>query len=130
VLSGLLSMMLLVVVGTAAASALLPEGAAAQPGVPYLTLNLGYSTAFAAVGGWIAARLAPRRATLHAAALASLVAVLAVASTLAAPPQPGQPPWYGWVVALLGVGGALAGGAMAAPRTSSRAGAPLGAGAS
>jgi hypothetical protein len=123
VIAGWASMTVLVVIGTAVAASVMLR-AESSPTLPYLTVNLLYSTAFAAVGGWVAARLAPWRTELHVGVLAGIVALLGVASAMSAPPQSAQPGWYGWVIALLGACGVLAGGAVAVRRGRGGAAAP------
>jgi hypothetical protein len=109
VLAGFAIMSVLVVAGIAAAAALM-LGGSQVPTTPYLAVNLGYSAAASALGGYLTARLASRRPLTHALVLAALVGALGVASALAAPPSSGQPAWYPWVVSGLGVVGVALGG--------------------
>jgi len=117
VMSGFLTMMLLVIAGTVAATALLlPGGLHAVQGesppahLPpaYLAANLAISLAAAVAGGWLTAKLAPTAPFAHTLALAAVTLVMSVGSMPA--PQPGQPAWYGWAIAVLGVAGVLLGG--------------------
>jgi hypothetical protein len=110
VFAGFVCMSLLVIAATAAAGALLLQGS--SPTGPYVVVNLLYSTAFAAVGGYLTAHLAPRRPRSHVAALALLVALMGAASAAGSAPSAGQPGWYGWTVGVLGVAGILVGGSL------------------
>jgi len=117
VMSGFLTMMLLVIAGTVAATALLlpgglhaVQGESAPAHLPpaYLAANLAISLAAAVAGGWLTSKLAVQAPFAHAAALAVVVLVMSLGSMPSA--QPGQPAWYGWAIAVLGVAGVLAGG--------------------
>jgi peptidoglycan/LPS O-acetylase OafA/YrhL len=71
----------------------------------YLTANLIVSFAAALVGGFVTARIATRSRRAHVLAFAGLLFVMSLLSTIAGR-QPGQPDWYPWVVALVGIAGA------------------------
>jgi hypothetical protein len=79
-----------------------------QPTQAFLMVNLAYSLAFALSGGLLAARLAPRAPALHALILAVFLLALAAPSLMQ--PEPGVPPWYPAVIALIGPGGIIVGG--------------------
>jgi hypothetical protein len=53
------------------------------PGPGFLLCSLAYGAAFAASGGYLAARLAPRRPMLHAGVVAALLTLGAVGSAAA-----------------------------------------------
>ncbi|MBV6522642.1 MAG: hypothetical protein MNPFHGCM_02790 [Gemmatimonadaceae bacterium] len=118
ILSGYLAMAILVVVLTPVAVWLfIPAEALKLRPVPYTTAyivsNFTYSFAAAVAGGWLAARMAPRRPLEHGGALAGVMAMLALGAVLSkgSPASAtNQPSWYGWSVALTGAAGALAGG--------------------
>jgi hypothetical protein len=74
---------------------------------PRLVPALGLRFVGAVLGGWLAARVAPRAPFAHAAVLAMLVLILSVGSMASAA---GYPMWYGAAAVILGVGGVLAGG--------------------
>ena len=85
-----------------------------EPTGLYLALNLGGSLLAALLGGWLAVRLAGRR---MAAAWVLVGAMLLLsAGSVVGEPAPGQPDWYPLAVALVGVVGVTAGGALAADR--------------
>jgi hypothetical protein len=52
------------------------------PSPGFLVCSVAYGTAFAAAGGYLAARLAPRRPLFHAAIVAALLGVGALAAIL------------------------------------------------
>jgi hypothetical protein len=74
--------------------------------VGWVVFNVIYGCAFAVVGGYVAARLAPSRPMAHAVVLGTLMAVFAVLTAVAvatAPPSPeyaNQPGWYYPVLAI------------------------------
>ncbi|MGH7537352.1 MAG: hypothetical protein ACREMF_01840, partial [Gemmatimonadales bacterium] len=70
---GFLAMVVLILVSTPIITKLLLLDPAQRPTPAYLTVNLLTGFAFAGVGGWIAASLAPGAGQWHAAALAALV---------------------------------------------------------
>lgn len=104
--AGLVSMFLVVIVGTLIASSAAEEGAV--PGRAYLAANLVISFLGAFGGGSISFSLAPSRPWLHTFALAGLLLILTGISGLQ--PAPGQPGFYPLVILLLGLGGVAAGG--------------------
>jgi hypothetical protein len=81
-----------------------------QPGAGYLAANLLSAVVAALAGGWTTARLAGRHPMLHAVVLAAIVLSLGVMGARA--PQPGQPTWYPWTLAIIGPVGVLAGAAL------------------
>jgi peptidoglycan/LPS O-acetylase OafA/YrhL len=85
-----------------------------EPTVLYLALNLAGSLLAALLGGWIAVRLAGRR--MAAAWVLVGAMVLLSAGSVVGEPAPGQPEWYPLAIALVGVVGVTAGGALAADR--------------
>ena len=74
--------------------------------VEWVIFNVIYGCAFAVIGGYVAARLAPARPVAHATVLGLLMAVFAVITGYAvsvAPPSPeyaNQPGWYYPVLAI------------------------------
>lgn len=114
---------LAVLAGGAVAAALFQVGAAvafvvlygiplgASPGRPtvsYFVLNLGFAGIAAIAGGRLTARLARQRRRTHVGALALVLAAVALWGFS----RPGSqwPGWYPPVLALVGLGGTLAGG--------------------
>jgi hypothetical protein len=90
---------------------LLPSGAGAEPPTPtaaYLAVNLAGGALFAVIGGFVTAFLSQRAPMAHVLALA--VAIVALFGVSIAMPEPGQPPWYPYVLVVLGPGGVLLGG--------------------
>ena len=104
--AGLISMFLVVIVGTIIAASATETGAA--PGRVYLAVNLVISFLGAGAGGAITFAFAPRRPWLHALALAALLLILATISGLQ--PAPGQPEIYPLVVLSIGLAGVSGGG--------------------
>ncbi len=74
----------------------------------WLWANVGYSMAFAVVGGYLTATIARYRGTLHG----GLLAVLIVALALAAGTEAGrnEPGWYPAVLTFSSAAAAVAGG--------------------
>jgi hypothetical protein len=112
VLVGLGVSVALIVVGTLIASArLLPPGVdwvAHMPGPTYLAATLGLSFGAAVLGGYVAAHATTAHRFRTAAVVAASLAVLELVSFVL--PFTGQPPFFLWLVPLLVVAGALAGG--------------------
>ena len=82
-----------------------------SPGAPttqFLALNVFYSAAAAAFGGYATASLAPERPSAHVLILAVMVLIMGVSSLLA--PQPGQERWNLVAVLVLGPVCAFIGG--------------------
>ena len=111
VFAGFTAMVMLVLVGTPVIAKLLLADPA-QPLTPsYLRMNLLSGFVFAAVGGWIAAHLAPNGPLWHAAAMALVVLVLGIATAAqGGAVRAGQPQWYAWTLPFVGASGALLGG--------------------
>jgi hypothetical protein len=109
VLGGALVTFAAVIAGTVAAATLL-AGSDGAVTPSYLVANLVVSFGAAAAGGWLVARLAPRRPLVHASVLAALI-VLVSAPGLGAP-APGQPAWYPAVILLIGMVGIATGAAL------------------
>jgi hypothetical protein len=109
VLSGYASMAIVVMALTPLAARLfIPEGAVA--GAPYLSANIAYSFAAAVLGGWVAARLAPRNPLAHGAALAGTILILSLTMLQAGSQSGGpQPSWYPLATLVIGVAGSLIG---------------------
>lgn len=108
-----------VIAGTMLAAVVLagPEGSATGA---YLAANLAVSLGAAVLGGWLVARLAPRRPMVHAAALAAVIVALTLPGL--GSPAPGQPSWYPAVILIIGVAG-VAGGALVGARAGDGSGA-------
>lgn len=86
-----------------------------EPGMltpEYLGVNLAYSIAAAAFGGYSTAALAPDRPSAHALILSVMVLIMGVSNFIL--PQPGQERWYLIALIVLGPLGALAGGQLRA----------------
>ena len=111
-IAGFAAMAVAVMVLTAGLAPVFAPGNVATP--LWLVVNLAYSLAAAALGGWVAAHLAPRARFEHGAA----VAVFVVASYFLGgmQPQPGQPDWYPHVITAIAVAGLLAGARYRAQR--------------
>jgi hypothetical protein len=116
--AGYLSMAVLVMLGTVAATAaLVPGGLAAlrggaAPGVVpagYLAANLVVSLLGAILGGWVAARIGLRAPLAHALVLAAVAGALALLGAVRGA-QPGQPAWYPWALVAIAIGGIVLGG--------------------
>ena len=82
--------------------------------------NLGVAAVGGVIGGWLAARVAPRSPYAHAAALAALVAVIALPSATGAAQGP-QSGWYPAALALVAVLGVLLGGKLRAAAAAAEA---------
>ena len=109
VAAGLLSMFVLVMVGTLVATVLLAgDDGAVTTG--YLIANVAVSAVAAMAGGYVAAWLATHHRILHAAVLAALVVVMAIPGI--GNPAPGQPSWYPPVLMVLGAICVLVGGVL------------------
>jgi uncharacterized membrane protein (DUF485 family) len=118
VVAGFAAMAVTVFVATIVLAELLypeSEGGPATPTSAWLAVNFAYSFAAAALGGWLAARLAPRAPFGHAIALAVLALAFALPGIVGGA-QPGQPVWYPPVLAALALAGILIGGRFAARR--------------
>jgi hypothetical protein len=103
-------LMLLMIVTTVVLSAM--------PGTPIAIHLLGTLTVTllaAGTGGYAAAALAPSRQYGHAVVLSVMVLLASTNGMLH--PLPGPPPWFPFVVAAIGVLGALGGGLLRRPRT-------------
>lgn len=115
VVAGLLVTIVLVMVLSFAAAAVLrlpPDG---LPTPLYLALNL-LGGAFAGLsGGATAVWLAPHTPHGHVGALAGLILLLSLPTLLSAP-APGQPAWYGLALSVLGPVSVALGGYLAIRR--------------
>jgi hypothetical protein len=93
-----------ITLATLAAARLLLGPGAMDPSAPltplYLSVNVLYSFAFAALGGYVTAAIAPRAPAGHAVVLGIIMMVLGLASARTA--VPGQPSWY---LPLISIGG-------------------------
>ena len=89
-----------------------PDGG--LPTTGWIIFNLAYGLVFAAVGGYVTARLAQRSEVSHSVALAVIILVLgasyAFSGGSAGPNQPAPPTWYLIVLPAVGVVGAILGG--------------------
>jgi hypothetical protein len=109
-LAGFVSMALLVGVGTAALMKLAPAwvGTPGNPRPGYVVVNVCYSLAAAAVGGYVTAWVAQGNPLYHALTLAIIVLLL---SALSALQQRGkQPIWYQLLLIAITPVGVLLGG--------------------
>lgn len=112
-LAGWLTTAVLYVLGTAAlfvAAHGIPLGASpGPPGAGDLAANLVLAVLAAGAGGWVAARVAGRRAV----ALALAIVLAAGALWGFSKPESQWPGWYPLALAVLGTAGAVAGGRLA-----------------
>jgi len=98
--------------------------------VAWVVFNVLYGCAFAVLGGYVTARLAPRRPLAHALALGLIMAVLAALTamtTTAAPASPetaNSPAWYYPVLAITVLPSVALGGWLEARRAAQRYGPP------
>lgn len=72
-----------------------------QPTAPYLALNLIGSAGGAGLGGYLAARLAPKAPRVHALVLAGVMLALSLPAVFS-PSNVGQPEWYSRAIAVIG----------------------------
>src|SRR5271168_4207663 len=93
-LAGFVAMAALVAVLTATLMKLAPQwvGKPGRPRTGYVCVNLSYSLAAAAVGGYVTAWIATDRTLIHVLALAMIVLLLGALSALQQRGQ--QPIWY------------------------------------
>jgi hypothetical protein len=88
---------------------LLPEPGQ-RPSAAYLIANLLTGFAFAGVGGWVAAHLAPRAPVVHGGVMAAIVlAVGVLTAAQGGAARSGQPPWYAWALPFVGAAGVMIG---------------------
>ena len=105
VIAGYLVSAILTGVTIAVLGALFPESYTAE-NIAWVVFNVIYGCAFAVIGGYVVARLAPARPFVHATVLGVLMAVFALITGYAmssAPPSPeyaNQPGWYYPVLAI------------------------------
>jgi hypothetical protein len=85
-----------------------------MPGPAFLAAAIAYGAGFSALAGYLAARLAPGRALMHAAALSAIIAVIA-AGSMVVQWRAGSI-WSELVVLFLLAPAALGGGYLAARR--------------
>jgi FtsH-binding integral membrane protein len=95
-------------VSAVALFALAGRDAHAAQGWHFMGISILYGMAFAALGGWIAAKLAPRNPTAHAGAIAVIIAVGAAISIPSVPA--GVFPWTQVAAIALMAPSALIGG--------------------
>ena len=122
ILAGYLVSAILTGVTIAALGAIFPESY--QPeNIGWVIFNVIYGCAFAVIGGYIVARLAPSRPLVHATVLGVLMAIFAMITGYAissAPPSPeyaNQPSWYYPVLAITVLPSILLGAWMYVRRT-------------
>ena len=105
VVAGYLVSAVLTAVTIAILGVLFPESYTAE-NIAWVVFNVIYGCAFAVIGGYVVARLAPSRPFAHATVLGVLMAVFALITGSAmssAPPSPeyaNQPGWYYLVLAI------------------------------
>jgi hypothetical protein len=85
--------------------ALLPAGPSLPDQPPtitagYLAANLGLSFIAAVVAGWVVATIAERYRVAHAVVLGLVLAAVGIVEASKGL-EPGQPKWYGWVLAAM-----------------------------
>ncbi|MCI0552436.1 MAG: hypothetical protein L0287_15910 [Anaerolineae bacterium] len=99
VIAGYIVSAILTAITIAALGALFPESYTAE-NIAWVVFNVIYGCAYAVIGGYVVARLAPARPFTHAAVLGVLMAIFAVITGYAVsvtPPSPeyaNQPGWY------------------------------------
>ena len=99
IVAGYLVSAVLTAVTIAVLGALFPESYTAD-NIAWVIFNVIYGCAFAVIGGYVVARLAPSCPLVHATVLGLLMAIFAVVTGYAistAPPSPeyaNQPGWY------------------------------------
>ncbi len=111
VLAGFSALVIGVVLATSAAGAVLrPDPTAPTAG--FLAVNIAYSAGLAVLAGYLTAKAAPRAPQAHALALAGVLVFMTSAMLLGSGGRapPGQPPWYPWLMLVLGPAGVIAGG--------------------
>lgn len=101
-----------------------PGAPVTTPGVGYLAVNLLFAIVSALAGGWTTARLSVAHPMLHALVLAAIIFALGIMG--ARTPQPGQPHWYPWTLALIGPVGILVGAGLVRRRAAQAPGEPTG----
>ena len=105
VIAGYLISAILTAFTIAALGMLFPESYKAE-NIAWVAFNVIYGCAFAVIGGYVVARLAPSRPFTHAIVLGVLMSIFAVITgyaVSAAPPSPeyaNQPGWYYPVLAI------------------------------
>ena len=105
VVAGYLVSAVLTAVTIAILGVLFPESYTAE-NIAWVIFNVIYGCAFAVIGGYVVARLAPSRPFAHATVLGVLMAIFALITGYAmssAPPSPeyaNQPSWYYPVLAI------------------------------
>lgn len=116
VLLGLIVILLLVGVTDAILEKLFPaqfvaaDGHSTLPSLPLVVFIIGYAFAYAGVGGYLTARVAPQSPLAHALALGALLLLVSLAFALANPHQ--QPLWYLLTSTVCVVLGCVAGGGL------------------
>lgn len=113
VLAGLAVAVVLVMLFTFAASAVLGIEPGEPPTPAYLLLNLLGSAVAGAAGGATAVRIAPHTPHGHVVVLALVILLLSLPAILAGA-APGQPAWYPLALGVLGPVSVFAGGLLAA----------------
>ena len=126
VLGGFISMAIVVMIGTMAATAALVPGGlksmrngakAGTVSARYLMVNLTVSLLAAILGGVVTTRIAITDQWAHTIALAIFVLIMSAGSARQSGGAPnGQPAWYARAIAAIGVGGVLIGGLIGTPR--------------
>lgn len=107
VVAGFVAMAVVVMVATVVGTRLPGMLVDSVPTTLWLVTNLSYSLAAAAIGGAVAAHLAPRRRWWHGVALAGLIALAWLLGD--GQPMQDQPSWYPEGITLIAVVGVLAG---------------------
>ena len=105
VVAGLLSTLLLLVVGAWIAAAATGVGPDGPPTDAYVALKLAAGGLAPLVGGFVLARICAQAWLAHAGVLAAMVVALAIAGGTPA----GQPGWYPYALAGLGLAGTFLG---------------------
>jgi hypothetical protein len=109
---------------TLAAKLFLPPVAAGESltlPVEYFIMTIASGLVCATLGGLVMGRIVRYSIMLHAGALALLVVFMGflyglIVAASDAPEAAAQPTWYGFVIALMGGAGALAGGWLSRPQ--------------
>jgi hypothetical protein len=115
VLLGFIVILLLVGVTDAILETLFPaqfvaaDGSPTLPSLPLVVFIIGYAFAYAVVGGYLTARVAPQSPLAHALALGALLLLASLGFALA---NQHQPLWYLLTSTLFVVLGCVAGGGL------------------
>lgn len=115
VVAGLIVAVVMVIVLSWLAAAVVDQPESGPPTAVYLALNLLGGALAGMAGGATAARMAPHTPHGHAYILAAVILLLSLPGLFSAP-LPGQPSWYPVALSVLGPASVVAGGLIALRR--------------